>query len=421
MVDRRDFLKGSAAAVAGVMGGGSVLSRCAPATVPAPVKPYGPAGESGIDHFIVVMMENRSLDHLLGWVPGVDGKQAGLNFVDGHGTSHTTHHLTEFATCGYEDPDHSYAGGRREFNTGACDGFLLTSDETFPIGYYEGADLPFFGHAAPAWTVCDRYFAATMGPTFPNRIYQHAGQTDRGANTIAISQLPTIWDRMRAKGLAARYYYSDAPVTALWGLSHADITRPIDGFVADCATGRLPYVSYVDPKFIIPTPYGTSADYHPNSDIRAGERFLHRIYEAVINSPNWERTVLVFNFDEWGGFYDHVVPEEAPDAIPAFALRGFRVPCVVVSPYARRGYVAHETYDHASVLKMIEWGFDLEPLSVRDAHANNLADALDLSRSPDMSAPSWKFPDVQMLDCSAVIQDRIMSDLTSFAASIGLR
>lgn len=420
MVDRRGFLKGSAALAAGAtFGGGTLLGGCAPAGAPSPVTPYGPAGEVGIDHFVVVMMENRSVDHLLGWLPGLDGKQAGLTFTDRNGVAHQTHHLTEYVTCGYQDPDHSYTGGRVEYNGGACDGFLRTSTDTFPIGYYEGADLPFMGNAAPAWTVCDRYFAATMGPTFPNRIYQHAGASDRPRNTIDICQLPTIWDRMKAKGLESRYYYTDAPVTALWGLSHADISRGFDGFLADCAAGRLPHLSFVDPKLLIAGPIGTSADYHPHSDIRAGEHFLDTVYRAVTTSPNWERTVLVINFDEWGGFYDHVAPEEADDATPGLALRGFRVPCLVISPLARRGFVAHDTYDHTSVLKMVEWGFDLAPLSVRDAHANNLADVLDLSGPIDTSVPTWDFPDVQFQDCSQFFEDEIFAALADAARKLG--
>lgn len=397
-----------------------MLSSTACAPAPPPIRPFGPAGESGIDHIVVVMMENRSVDHLLGWLPGIDGRQAGLSFTDRHGVAHPTHHLAEFVTCGYQDPDHSYDGGRVEYAEGRCDGFLLPSDDTFPIGYYEQPDLPFFGQAAPAWTVCDRYFAATMGPTFPNRIYQHAGASDRRKNTLTISQLPTIWDRLKAKGLEGRYYFTDAPVTALWGLSHADITRPIDGFFADCRAGRLPHVAYVDPKFLIAGPIGTSGDYHPHSDIRVGEQFLHRVYEAVTTSPVWDRTVLVVNFDEWGGFYDHVAPEEAPDADPKLALRGFRVPCMVASPLARRGHVAHDTYDHTSVLKMIEWGFDLQPLSVRDAHANNLADVLDLSGSIDTSAPHWEFPQFRAQDCTQFFVDNIFDELAKLAREIGM-
>lgn len=129
---------------------------------------------------------------------------------------------------------------------------------------------------------------------------------------------------------------------------------------------------------------------------------------------------MVVNFDEWGGFYDHVAPEEAPDGNPGMALRGFRVPCMVISPYASRGHVAHDTYDHASVLKMIEWGFDLDPLAVRDAHANNLADVLDLSSPPDTDAPHWDFPDVQLEDVSSAIQDLIMRELAALGRSLGI-
>jgi phospholipase C len=128
---------------------------------------------------------------------------------------------------------------------------------------------------------------------------------------------------------------------------------------------------------------------------------------------------MVINFDEWGGFYDHVAPEVAPDSRPKFAQRGFRVPCMVVSPRARRGFVAHDTYDHASVLKMIEWGFDLKPLAVRDAQANNLADVLDLSGKVDTSFPTWDFPDVQLQDCTQFLADEIFAALADRARGLG--
>src|SRR4051812_2451222 len=137
MVDRRGFLKGSAAAVAGIAGAGtlsSVVAGCAPA--PRAVTARGLFGEAGIDHVVVVMVENRSFDHLLGWLPGADGHQAGLHYVDDDGTSHETHHLTQFASCEFADPDHSYHGGRKQYDGGANDGFLRTSPDTFPIGYY---------------------------------------------------------------------------------------------------------------------------------------------------------------------------------------------------------------------------------------------------------------------------------------------
>lgn len=416
MVDRRGFLKGGAAVAAGALGAGSVASSCAPA--PGPVVSRGPGGDAGIDHIVVVMMENRSFDHFLGWLPGADGRQAGLSYVGKDGARYDTHHMTQFASCEYNDPDHSYTGGRREYNGGACDGFLFESPDDFPIGYYEADDLFFFGNVAPAFTVCDNYFAATMGPTFPNRIFQHAGQTDRTRNTLDLCTLPTIWDRVADAGLQGRYYFSDAPVSALWGLHLVPISRTFDGFLDDCRTGRLPNVSFVDPRFIM-SPFGTSGDDHPASDIRAGEEFLTSVYRAVTSSPNWERTVMVVNFDEWGGFYDHVEPHEAPDARPETALRGFRVPNVVISPLARRGHVAHDVYDHTSVLKMIEWAWDLEPLAPRDAAANNLADMLDLGGTPNLDVPHWEVPRFDPIDCTAHFFDDIFEPLRRQARDWG--
>ena len=415
-VERRRFLQGSAA-LAGMAALGAGATACAPA--PGPVVRRGNAAEAGYDHIVVVMMENRSFDHFLGWLPGADGAQAGLTYRDGAGVAHDTHRLTEFAACDMADPGHSYAAGKVQFHDGAADGFLFDAPDTFPIGYFEQDQLLFWGEAAPAWTVCDRYFAATMGPTFPNRFFAHCGRTDRFTNTVEISTMPTIWDRLADAGLEGRYYFSDAPFSALLGLRHLFITRTVEQFKQDAAAGQLANVSFIDPRFLLPTPFGTSADYHPVSDIRAGCQFLHEIYEAVTNSPNWERTVLIVNFDEWGGFYDHVVPEQAPDASPASALRGFRVPCLVASPIARRGHVAHDTYDHTSVLKMIEWSWDLPPLAPRDAAANNLADVLDLGGTPDLDVHRWTLPEFQPEDCSATWLDSIWKRVVASAATQG--
>ena len=415
-VDRRRFLQGSAA-MASMAAVGTTAAGCAPQ--PGPVTPQGNAGDAGFDHVVVVMMENRSFDHFLGWLPGARGRQRGLRFKDGNGVVHRTHRLQEFSACDQEDPSHSYSAGRVQYNGGRNDGFLFDAPDTFPVGYFESDQLLFWGEAAPAWTICDNYFAATMGPTFPNRFFQHCGRTDRTSNTLSISTLPTIWDRLADAGLQGRYYFSDAPFSVLLGLRHLSITRTVDQFKQDAAAGRLPNVSFVDPRFLIPDIFGTSGDYHPVSDIRAGCAFLHEIYEAVVTSPNWERTVLVINFDEWGGFYDHVRPSEGPDADPRTALRGFRVPCLVASPLARRGHVAHGLYDHTSVLKMIEWGWDLPPLAPRDAAANNLADVLELGGRPDLDAHRWTLPDFEIEDCRATWVDTLWRKLLEMARAQG--
>jgi len=384
---RRQFLEQAALASGALVLGG----RAGIAAKPLLPNPRN----SGIDHIVVATMENRSFDHLLGWLPRADGQQAGLAYLDGSGVSHATHPLApDYQGCGHPDPDHSYAGGRVEYNGGACDGWLRAgSNDEYAIGYYEQSDVPFLAQAAPGWTAFDRYFPAILGPTFPNRIYMHAAQTDRLSNTFELSTLPTIWDRLTAAGLDGRYYFSDAPFLGLWGLKYASISRTFDHFLEDCAAGTLPQVSYVDARFI-DEEAGTSNDDHPHGDIRNGEVFMNTVYAAVTSSPNWKHTVLVITFDEWGGFFDHVPPPAGP--IPAASaaagdadgLRGFRVPCLVVSPYASRGSVSHTIFDHTSILSLIEWRWSLAPLTVRDAGANNLALALDFGK-PDRWAPPY--------------------------------
>ncbi len=369
----------------GLSGRGPVANAALPGALPAPAS-------SGIEHVVVVMMENRSFDHFLGWVPGADGKQSGLTFTDRYGVRHSTHHLTDFASCAYNDPDHSYEGGRIELNNGRCDGWLKAGEnDALAIGYYTKPDLAFLGQAAPSWTVCDRYFSAVMAETYPNRFYQHAAQTDRLHNSTVTSTLSTIWDRLAAAGLTGRYYFSDVPFTALWGTKYLPISEPFPAFLAAAAAGQLPQVSFVDPRFLDEAS-GSSGDDHPKADIRAGEQFLNQVYEAVRTSPNWRNTVLVINYDEWGGFFDHVAPGSAPDVSSATALRGFRVPALVISPLARRGYVAHNTYDHTSVLKMIEWRWGLKALTPRDSAARNLAEVLDFNSTPHLTAPRYLLP-----------------------------
>jgi phospholipase C len=363
---------------------------------------------SGIEHVVVVTMENRSFDHFMGWLAGANGMQSGLSYSDSAGTAHPTYHLTDYQGCSFLDPGHTYSDGRVQFNGGAANGWLLDgsnslsgtpnkANDLFAIGYYTQADLSFLGSAASAWTLCDNYFAAMMAETRPNRIYMHAAQTDRLDNSSFISGLPTIWDRLAEHGQTGRYYYSDVSFLDLWGTKYTGIVHPVARFMEDCAAGTLPNVAFVDPSFIGESS-GTSGDDHPHADIRNGEAFLSQIYQALIASPNWKHTVLVITFDEWGGFFDHVAPPLAP--IPAASATagdtdgrlGFRVPCVVISPMARRSFISHEQFDHTSILRMIEWRWSLPALSNRDVSANNLADTLDFVTAPNFTAPQIVAP-----------------------------
>lgn len=351
-----------------------------------------------IEHVVVVMMENRSFDHMLGWVPGADGRQAGLMYSDRNGTQHPTYPLApDYMGCGHPDPDHSYEGGRVQYNGGAVDGWLRSgANDEYAIGYYTREDLAFYAAATQAWTTCDRYFTAIMASTYPNKIYQYAAQTDRLGNSTHLCTLPTIWDSLAARGVKARYYFSDLPFLSLWGTKYKSITRSILQFYLDCALGRLPAVSFIDPRYI-GAEFGLTNDDHPHADVRNGQAFLNDIYNAVTSSPNWANTVLVINYDEWGGFYDHVPPPFAPippaDLVACNndGLLGFRVPCLVISPWAQRGVVAHGQYDHTSILKMIEDRWNLPRLTVRDATANSLAEVLDFNR-PNVHAPRFSVP-----------------------------
>ncbi len=385
-MDRREFLATAAAAALST----HPLARPAlqlETRLPAPAK-------SGHDHVVVVMMENRSFDHLLGWLPGSDGKQAGLSYLDTSGVAHSTFPLApDFQGCSYADPDHSFDEARVEWNNGACDGWLRAND-LWSIGYYRQADLPFLGRAAPAFTACDRFFASIMGPTFPNRFYSLSAVTDRLRNDEVPVDLPTIFDRFAAKKIPAAYYYGNFPFLVLYQRYQQSSFRYAT-FFQQCRTGRLPAFSYVDPNYTFadagPASGNQGNDDHPHADIRAGEYFMSTIYNAVTRSPAWPRTLLVFTFDEWGGFFDHVSPPAGPDVKPEYQQRGFRIPAVLVSPFARRGHVAHGVYDHTSILRLLEWRWGLEPLSVRDAQANNLATALDFSHrnlhAPKIAAP----------------------------------
>ena len=394
---REAFLAASAGAVAAQV----PLARAATQWLQAAdAQLLPPRAKSGIDHIVVLMLENRSFDHLLGWLPHADGKQAGLKYTDSKGHTHSTHRLApDFQGCGHVDPDHSSAGGRIQYNDGKCDGFLKTSQgDTFAIGYYTAADLPFLGHAARDWTVCDRYFAPIMASTWPNRAYEHCGVTPALDDPHVTLKLPTIWDRLAEKGVSARSYYATGePFLENWGGKYKSIIHSYPEFLDDCRKGRLPHVAYVDPPRK-GDQEGLSTDYHPFGDVRAAEWWVNETYNAVTRSKHWRSTVMVITFDEWGGFFDHVRPPLAKDVSAEYQLRGFRVPTLVISPFARRRHVSHTVFDHTSILKMIEWRWGLEPLSVRDRNANNLATVLDF-RHRNVRVPRYKVPHVVSQRC----------------------
>ncbi len=360
--------------------------------------------KSRIKKIVVVMMENRSFDHLLGWHPTAEAEQEGLSYPDDGDNPQPTYHLEDFQGCGHPDPDHSYEGGRENYAGGAMNGFLKTDgNDDYAIGYYVESDKPFLSALARNFTTLDHFFSSILGPTYPNRIFQHAAQTDRLENTFELSVLPTIWDRLDEEGVSAGYYYSDFSFLAFWGEKYASISHPYQQFLDDAAAGRLPQVSFVEPRFL-GYELGIGGSDHPKGDIREGDAFLSRTFHALAEGPDWPNTVFIVTYDEWGGFFDHVPPPRAaapnqvdPDLVDGKALLGMRVPAVIASPFTR-GDPAHPrvvstVFDHTSVLKLIEWRWGLEPLTARDASTDigNLLEALNFDHV-DASVPELPKP-----------------------------
>ena len=412
-ITRREFLAASAGAVTlGLDGCSGTTQTCVTGPDGREVCALPQPSEAPFDTVVVLMMENRSFDHLLGWLPGADGRQAGLRYADTSGAEHATWPLApDFQGCAYDDPDHSWQGIAVQYADGRCDGFLQTAKvgDRFPIGYYTQADLPILSVLASNYTTFDNYFCSMMGPTWENRLYQLTGTTqvdmpDGFPKTDADRPClieTAIFDRVRAAGLTTGYYYFGEPMTGLFkSKRYDDIARTIDRFWEDARRGNLPNVVFVDPDYTdAAEDAGTSNDYHHRGSVLVGEAFVASVYNALKDSPQWGRMVFVLNFDEHGGFYDHVPPPPAcvPDAIPpdlkpgdepgAFDRYGIRVPFVVVSPYSRKRYVSHTVTDQTSVLRFIETRFDLPALTNRDANADPLLDMFDFANPPFMKPP----------------------------------
>jgi phospholipase C len=356
-----------------------------------------------IDTFVVLMMENRSFDHYFGWHPDADSENAGLTYPDAQGNPVATYHLPpDFQGCGFKDPDHSWTGGRHQYNDGAMDGFVQGNAEgdgsdQFAAGYYLKEDLGFIPHAADAFTLYDRFFHSLMASTYPNRHYQWSAQNGgQKSNDIpfpeGLSDAPgndweTIFDRALARGITATYYNSDLPFSALYGTRGLSWTRPIADFYEQAAAGTLPNICFVDPPFRDGGGGdGTSADEHPHGDIRLGQAFMSDVVHAFMESPQYERGVLFIDYDEWGGFFEHVRPRRVPDDRAStditedWGLTGFRVPAVAVSPYTRGGGVSHAFATFESILKLISYRFDLGFLNKRHRYATNIGRTFDFTK-----------------------------------------
>jgi phospholipase C len=374
-----------------------------PGSLPYPKLAPGTDQLPEIDHFVVLMMENHSFDNILGLIGRGDGFTLGPNGQptaknpDGQGNYiHAFHMPTECQTDGVGN---DWKVTHEAYDGGTCQGFV-TSTSAEAMGYFTKDDLPFSCGMASIFPIADRYFCSAMAQTDPNRRYLIAGTSLGLINDTFPSELPpngVIFEQFNKHGISWKDYYSTLPTLGVFlpllsdpalssGVAH------IDQFYVDAAAGKLPSFSLVEPN------YDKQSEENPQ-DIQFGDQFVSQVVNAVMSSPNWPKTMLIWTYDEHGGYYDHVPPPAAvpPDDVPpalvagdppgGFDRYGFRVPCAVVSPFAKKNYVSHTISDHTSILKTIEEKWNLPALTRRDANANSLLDMLDFDSKPAFLEP----------------------------------
>jgi len=407
-----------------------------PGSLPFPDLPPGTDTMPQIEHIVMLMMENHSFDNFLGCLPasrGVDGFTISTSDPSTwpswnpngvvasnpsltRGSAQNAYHMV--TTCQHSgSPTQEWSASHEQYDGGKMDGFVTCVSYGMPapagpvgMAYWNQEDLPVLYCLANAFPLADRWFQSLLGQTDPNRRYLIAATSSGMVDDIDISTsgldlrgtiqdllLPvpangTIFDLLAAFDIsfvnytasyptgttAEMYPDNDAALTALY-------QKSLDDFFSDCALGTLPAFSFLDEN------YDTQSQENPQ-DIVVGEQLIYDVVSALANSPNWSSTLLIINYDEHGGYYDHVLPPVAlaPDAIApvvepgqeaydGFTRYGFRVPALVVSPYATPGGVTHSLYDHTSILAMMERKWNLPAMTFRDANANDLMGFLDLS------------------------------------------
>jgi phospholipase C len=362
-----------------------------------------------IRHLIVLMMENRSFDHFLGNLSlegraDVEGLPNPLPANPDQNGNLVTSWIIDATPPGYPDPPHGWDAAHSDYNAGLNNGFVRqyqlqypTADPRIPMGYYTRSTLPVYYALADQFTVCDAWHSSLLSSTWPNRKYFNSGKRDEDKDTHSLPppfpgfRTTPFYDVLEdtpdpeapGSNLTWKCYFSDFPFLAFWyrfAAQHAlhSFASVVD-FVTDCVEDRLPTVSVIDPPFSI-------ADDHPSHNPRLGQKFVGLIVDALTNSESWETSALLILYDENGGFYDHVPPPPAFEDPPEDDPLGFRVPALVVSPYAKKKFACHTVFDHTSLMKSISerWGVEFGPeFGTRWRQASGIwDDCFDFTQSP---------------------------------------
>lgn len=387
-----------------------------PGSLPYPELAVGTDTIPQVRHIVVLMMENHSYDNHLGMLSragadgfklGPDGKPAETNpYPDG-----TLQHAFRMpTTCQLSGkPSQTWTNSHIQLASGHNTGFVRSGSGPVAMGYWDKADLPFYYSLAATFPIADRYFCSVLGQTFPNRRYLMAatslGMVNDGVpDPLDYPANGTIFDRLHAAGVSFADYFQllesvlPAPTMALFPellVKYPDNLHPIGDFFDAAKAGTLPGFCLVEPDYL------ANSEENPQN-IAHGEQFAASVIDAVMAGPGWKNTLLIWTFDEHGGYYDHVAPPAAlaPDDIPpdasvaytGFRQYGFRVPCAIVSPWARPDYVSHQVFDHTSICALVEHKWNLPAMTHRDANASPMLDMLDFSnaafeRPPKLARP----------------------------------
>jgi phospholipase C len=394
----------------------------------ATIGKYAPIGRNlPIDHFVFVMQENRSFDHYFQGFRPAPGTAVDVAPDSYAAIAPTDRHSTikpyELLHPCPDDPAHDYESVLLSWRGGKMDGFALASGPE-AVSYFSEQVLTYYHALARAFAISDRHFADFLGPTWPNRLFAlsgtsfgHFDNTSPPSRDIETSLFHQLDERNLAWLVYADNRVFEEGMYPVLHQAHRDRFRSIAQFLKDAESGNLPALAWVESSY-----GGVSAtDEHPPANVEVGQRFVHRIVDAVMRSPEWKTTLVILTYDEHGGFFDHVAPPVAciPDAhtpkpksghlSPRFDYLGMRVPLILISPWVRRAYVSHQTTSHTSLLRLIQARFELPALTRRDANAVPPFDMFDFASQPRLEVPDLPVPVIEpsrQKNCEAIVSNR---------------
>jgi phospholipase C len=376
-----------------------------------------------IEHIVILMMENRSFDQMLGYLAleghPVNGLRKGMTNSWG-GRPYRVERLKDFSVevgPGHSHEDVLQQMGLDESTTPTMTGFVrnyagrLLGTRRLPdvMGYYTGEDLPVYDLLAREFCICDRWFSPVPGPTWPNRFFAYAGHSAGKLKNEPPAQLKTIFDVLDTANVTWQYYSHDIAfirtLPQFRRLGAGQGISKIGAFARALKSETLPAVSWIDPNFTLQEAvfhFGYSNDDHPPADVRRGQNLVARVYNAIRQSAYWEKSLFVVVYDEHGGFFDHEPPPAAisPDGTPAFRQFGPRVPALLVSPWVARGAVDSTLRDHTTLVKTILNRFVVGTAAgVVDLGAR-VSEAPDIGNALSESAPRAGCPNAREMDVS---------------------